>query len=398
MEQTSALRLRFERIQRSALVVGVLGVIILVLGALISREQFFQSYLIGYIFWFQLSLGCLIVLAIQHLVSGRWGSVAQRVLEAGASTLPLMALLFVPLLLGLPILYEWARPEVVAHDAILQQKAPYLNVSFFIIRAIIYFGVWMGIAHLLNKWSLQRDETGDKSLTNRLKSLSGPAIILLGLTLSFASIDWMMSLEPHWYSTIYGMIFGVGAAAAAFAFATLLLAIVWNDETLAEVLSVYRFNDLGNFLLTMVVLWAYVELSQYLIVWLGNLKEEIPWYLARGAGGWGALALILIGFHFVVPFFVLLSRSNKRNAGILAAVSATILAARFVNVYWLIAPAFHPQAFTFHWLDAATLIALGGVWIAVFMMRLKKYPLIPKYDSRLEEPAHGRHQAPSETY
>ncbi len=396
MEQQNTLRPRLNNLQWVALAAGIVGLALSAVGYFTNQEQFFRSYLLSYVFWIELSVGAVAVLLIQHLAGGRWGMVIQRILEAGAMTLPIMAALFVPLLFGLPALFEWARPEAVAHDALLQHKAPYLNVPFFMARAAIYFVVWIVIAFLLTKWSVERDKTGDAALTKRLKNFSGPAMWALAITATFASFDWMMSLEPQWFSTIYGMMFIVGAMAAAFAFATLVLARVAGEESLAQTVNAQQFNDLGNFLLTMVIMWTYIALSQYLIIWLGNLKEEIPWYLVRGSGSWATVSQLLIAFHFVIPFFILLSRSNKRQPKALTMLGLFLLLARFIDIYWLIVPAFRPDAVFFHWLDAAALLGVGGIWMAAFYAHLKKHALVPRYDPRLEDAAPRGRRAPSE--
>lgn len=395
MMQPSKYLPQFQKYQRFALIVGALGLVATAVGLFVNNDQFFQSYLVGYIFWLQLSVGCAFLLAMQYLVSGRWGVVIQRALEAGGYTLPLMLLLLLPILFGLPHLYEWARPEVVAHDALLQHKAPYLNVPFFTFRVLGYLVIWTAIAYLQRKWSERRDKLKTEESHNRLKNLSGPASVVLGLTVTFASFDLMMSLEPHWYSTIYGLIFGIGAGASAFAFATIVLSLVWEDSIFAKKLSSLQFNDLGNFLLTMVVLWAYMELSQFLIVWLGNLKEEIPWYITRTNNGWGGMGIILVAFHFVVPFFFLLLRSNKRHYGRIAAIAWIILVARYLDLYWFITPAFK-ESLTVHWLDLTTIVGIGGVWLSVFLHQLKQKPLLPEYDPRMEEESSHEHAATAE--
>ncbi len=395
MTQPSKFLPQFEKYQRLALIVGVVGLLISAIGLFTNNDQFIQSYLVGYVFWMQLSVGCAFVLAIQYLVSGRWGVVIQRILEAGGATLPLMLILVVPVLLGLPTLYEWARPAAVAHDALLQHKAPYLNVPFFTFRVLGYLVLWSAIAYLQRKWSYRRDALRTEESHIRLKNFSGPISVVLGLTVTFASFDLMMSLDAQWYSTIFGIIFGVGAGAAAFAFATIILALVREDHVFAKKLTPLQFNDLGNFLLTMVMLWAYMELSQFLIIWLGNLKEEIPWYLLRTSGGWGGMGIILVAFNFVVPFFFLLLRENKRRYGRVAAIAWIIIVARYIELYWFIAPTFSAQL-TFHWLDLTLLVGIGGIWMSLFLWQLKQKPLLPEYDPRMEEESSYEHAATAE--
>ncbi len=395
MTQPSKFLPQFEKYQRLALIIGVVGLLISAIGLFTNNDQFLQSYLVSYVFWMQLSVGCAFVLAIQYLVSGRWGVVIQRILEAGGFTLPLMLILIVPVLLGLPTLYEWARPEAVAHDALLQHKAPYLNVPFFTFRVLGYLVIWSAIAYLQRKWSYRRDTLRTEESHIRLKNFSGPISVVLGLTVTFASFDLMMSLDAQWYSTIFGIIFGVGAGAAAFAFATIILALVREDHVFSGKLTSLQFNDLGNFLLTMVMLWAYMELSQFLIIWLGNLKEEIPWYLLRTSGGWGGMGIILVAFNFVVPFFFLLLRENKRRYGRVAAIAWIIIVARYIELYWFIAPTFSPTL-TFHWLDLTLLVGIGGIWMSLFLWQLKQKPLLPEYDPRMEEESSYEHAATAE--
>jgi hypothetical protein len=241
-------------------------------------EQLFRSYLIAYLFWFGIALGCLPLLMLHHLVGGAWGFVIRRILEAGTRTLPLMIVLFVPLLLGIHSLYEWSDPEIVARDQILQAKHAYLNVSFFIIRAVVYFAAWIIFAYFLNRWSAEQDATGNPILLRRFQLLSAPGIVVYTLGITFASIDWGMSLEPHWFSTIYGMLFIVGQTLAALAFVIPVAVLLSDSPPASGFMKADVFQDLGNLLLAFVMLWAYISFSQYLIIWAGNLPEEIPWY------------------------------------------------------------------------------------------------------------------------
>jgi hypothetical protein len=352
---------------------------------LISQEHFFQSYLFGYIYWMQITLGSVGLVMLHYLVGGRWSFAIRRLLEAGAMTLFPMALLFIPILLGAQYLYLWARPEQVAESALLQYKTPYLNLPFFVGRTLLYFVIWIGLAYLLNRWSIEQDRTADVALYRRLKSLSAVGTILYMLTVTFAAFDWMMSLEPEWFSSIYGVIFIAGQAVATIAFALILLAALARREPLANWLSVDVFNDLGNFLLAFISFWAYVSFSQYLIIWSANLPETVTWYIRRTEGGWEWLAFILIFCHFALPFALLLSRRAKRNTRLLVAVAVFVLLIRFVDIFWMIKPAFYPEGFYIHWLDIVIPITIGGFWIAFFLWRLGQRPLLPLHDPRFEE-------------
>ena len=385
---------QLKRLQTLALIVGGVGLVLLAVGWFLNPAQFFPAYLVGYVLWVQVALGCLVILMIYNMTGGGWGYVTQRVLRAGMLTLPLLAVLFIPLILGLPTLYEWARPEAVAHDELLQHKLPYLNVPFFIGRTVVYFVVWIGLAYLLNRWLLQQDESFDLALSRRLRAISGLGLGVFGLTVTFASIDWMMSLEPHWFSTIYGFMFVTGTAAAGFAFITIPLAWLMKRTPLAEAVSKLNINDLGNFLLACVMLWAYIALSQYIIIWSGNVAEVTPWYFRRTNGGWEFVGFLLTVFHFVVPFLVLLSRTVKRRIQWLVKVATLVVFMRLFDLYWLIIPAFH-ETFYFDWLIIIAPIAIGGLWVAAFIWQLNKKSLLPLYDSSVEESIldHGRTQA-----
>jgi hypothetical protein len=377
--------MRWDLTQKRSLAVGLITAVLCAGGALIFPPAFFRTYLSAYIFWVGIPVGSLALLMLHHLVGGRWGFMIQRVLEAAIQTLPLMALLFVPLFFGLSDLYPWARTEVVAADPLLRQKAAYLNIPFFVARTVGYFAVWIVLGRLLVTWSLQQDRTADNTLTLRLQRLSGPGLVLYGLTVSFAAIDWMMSLEPKWYSTIFGMIFMVSFGLAALALAILATRFLETEKPLAHVASPDRWHDLGNLLLALVMFWAYLNFSQFLLIWSENLAEEIPWYLHRIAGGWEWVALALILFQFALPFVLLLSRDTKRNSQTLAAVAAAILFMHWLDTLWLVVPSFYPARFHFHWLDIAAPVAIGGLWLAAFIGYLKARSLLPLHDPRFTE-------------
>jgi hypothetical protein len=316
---------------------------------------------------------------LHHLVGGAWGFVIRRILEAGTRTLPLMIVLFVPLLLGIHSLYEWSDPEIVARDQILQAKHAYLNVSFFIIRAAVYFAAWIIFAYFLNRWSAEQDATGNPILIRRFQLLSAPGIVVYTLGITFASIDWGMSLEPHWFSTIYGMLFIVGQTLAALAFVIPVAALLSDSPPASGFMKADVFQDLGNLLLAFVMLWAYISFSQYLIIWAGNLPEEIPWYLRRGSHGWQWVAAFLALFHFAVPFVLLLGRANKRKKVFLGAIAVAVLLMRWVDLYWLIAPSFF-QNVQVHFLDVVLFALIGAIWIYVFLAELMKRSLLPLRD------------------
>ncbi len=368
----------FDRVQRAALIVGIVGLALCVIGLFIDSTQVMQSYLFAYIYWTGIGLGCLAVLMIQFTVKATWGLAIRRVLEAGALTIPLMAALIIPVLIGMRALYPWARPEVVAGDALLQQKSVYLNVPFFIVRTIIYFVVWSGLVVALRRLSRREDSERDHGLFQRLQNLSIVGLLAFTLTATFAMIDWVMSLEPEWSSTIYAAMVVMGGLLAAFALVMALVVRLRDYEPLSGFVTPGVLNDLGNLLLSGLLMWAYLAFSQFLVIWTGNLSDEIPWYLRRLAGGWQALALIIVGLHFVVPFVLLLSRQVKRSARTLGFVAALLVMMHLVDVFWLVVPALRPNGFALTWTDVAAPIGIGGLWVAAFLWQLKQSPLLAR--------------------
>jgi len=384
-----------RRWQQLGLIVGVLFLMILAAGAFLDRPQFFRSYLYGFTFWVGITVGSLALLMLQHLTGGGWGLVIRRVLEAATRTLPLMLLLFVPIVIGTHWIYPWTNPEKMAKSPVLLEKSRgYLNLQFFIVRAAIYFAIWMVVAYFLNRWSLEQDRTAGGQFTKRMQVLSGPGMVLFVFTVTFASIDWLMSLDPEWSSTIYGFIFVAAWSLSALAFVIAVMAALAKHEPMNHVVAQLHFHDLGKLLLALVMLWAYFAFSQFLIIWSGNLPEEISWYLPRTRGGWGSIALTVVILHFALPFLFLLSRSLKRDASKLVIVAALILVMRLIDLLWMIAPEFTGEHFHISWMDMVAPIAIGGLWLAAFAWQLSKRELIPindpQYESVLEQ-AHASH-------
>ena len=371
-----------QRLQRLGVLIGVVGLAVTILGAFLNSEQFWRSYLLAYVFWLEIALGCLGMLMLHHLVGGRWSALIRRLMETGAMTLPLLAILFIPLLFGLHTLYPWTDPQFLAQNAVVQSKTAYLNVPFFIGRAVVYFAIWLTLAYLFNRWSLAQDQTGDAKLAQRMRRVSAAGMILYMLTSTFAAYDWMMSLEPAWASSIYGLLFIIGQALAALSLALIGLRVLTRRYGEgAEIIK--SFNDLGNFMLGFVMIWAYFAFSQFLIIWSANIAEEAIWYVHRTHGGWQGVGLFLIAFHFVLPFFLLLSRRIKRQAQLLMALAVLILCVRLVDLFWLIVPAFYPEGLHVHWLDLVIVLALGGLWFAFFLWQWTGKTVVPQHDPHL---------------
>ncbi|MGH9372316.1 MAG: hypothetical protein ACRD15_12355, partial [Vicinamibacterales bacterium] len=329
----------------------------------------------------------------------------RRIFEAASSTLPILAVLFLPVIFGLPRIYLWARPEAVQADHILQMKALYLNFWFFIVRAVIYFAFWIICMWLLNKWSAGQDrgEGLSKRDSVRFRTVSAPGLLFLVITVTFASIDWIMSVDPHWFSTIFGLLTITGFGLTALAFAIAVLALVNGDRPAGSYLTTRHFHDLGKLLLCFVMLWAYLAFSQFLIIWAGNLPEEIPWYIERVRGSWGAVAIALVIGHFFLPFALLLSATLKKRSATLAKVAIFVVVMRLVDLIWLIAPTFrhavpgeagvaHLPIMPIHWMDIAIPVGLLGLWIFLFLRRLRTRALFPVNDPYFKEAfAHEAH-------
>jgi len=380
-----------QTIQQRSLVIGAIAAVVSVAGAFVAPGSFYFAYLIGFMFWLGLSLGCMAILMLHHLVGGAWSIVIRRILESGMMTLPLMFVLFIPILLHLPKLYPWAQPDKLASDAKLADIAhSYLNFNGILLRYILYFAIWIGMAYFLNRWSTEQDSIAGQS-TLRFRVMSSIGLVIYSLTISFAVIDWVMSLQARWISTIYGLLFVAGEALSAFCFVVVIESILGKRKPMSEYLTDTEVHDHGKLMLAFVMVWAYFNFSQWLIIWAGNLPEEIPWYVRRLHGGWETVGLFLVVFHFAVPFALLLSRQLKRKARTLVRLASWLILMRIVDIFWHIEPSSHP---TFHlsWLHFTIIAGIGGLWMAYFFYNLRSRPLLPvnaPQTLRLLERSHG---------
>jgi hypothetical protein len=372
-------------LQQRLLIAGAVGAVVSVLGFLLNSRQFFQSYLMAYMLWLGVTLGCLALGMVHQLSGGAWGVLIRRPIGAASRVIPLMTVLFLPIALGVMRIYPWTNADLVAHDEALQHKQLYLNVPFFLTRAAIYFLTWNALSYFLNRWSLEQDRTGDPRIARRMQMLSGGGLVAYGLTITFASFDWMMSLEPHWYSTIYGVLILGGQGLSSLAF--LIIVLVWLSRRppLDQIVVPAHFHDLGNLMLAFVMLWAYFSFSQYLIIWAGNLPAEIAWYLHRMQTGWRPIAVVLMLFHFALPFVVLLSRTVKRQGRLLVRVAIAVLVVRLVDLWWLIGPEFHTDGIAVSWMDAWIPLSVGALWLAAFIYQLRGRAILPVHDPEFDE-------------
>jgi hypothetical protein len=374
-----------------AMIAGGIGAVLLFAGLFVDPFQFYRSYLWAYVFCVGVASGSMAWLMLQYLSGGAWGVVIRRPAEAAARTLPLLALMFVPILIGIPNLYEWSHAAAVQKDPILQHKAAYLNAPFFIGRAVLYFAGWNLLAFLLNKWSAREDAEGGETPHRRMATVSAPGLVFWALTITFMAIDWLLSLNPHWFSTIFGLLVIAGQGLSSMAFLIALMVALSTRAPMNAVLTHRHLHDLGKFLLALTMVWAYFSYSQFLIIWAGNLPEEIPWYLTRMNGGWGYVGLLLVVGHFALPFALLLSRDIKRNFRLLRGVAIFILCMRLVDLYWVVAPDFRKGNFGISWMDFVAPVGLFGIWLAYFFLQLEKRPLMPINDPHLVEALeHGR--------
>jgi hypothetical protein len=378
---------------RRGLIVGALASAVSAVGLISNPAQFYRSYLVAFALVLGVALGSLAISMLHHMSGGAWGLVIRRILEASSRTLPLIALFAVPLLFGLKYLYPWADPARVAGDAILRHRAVYMNPTFFAIRLGICLLLWTLFAQVLSRLSKRQDDAPAPGLERRMQLVAAPGLALYCLLVSVASVDLLMSLDLHWFSAIYGVYVVGGQALSGLAFTLLVSLFLARRDPMRDVLQPRHVHDHGNLLLAFTMLWAYFALSQFLIIWSGNLPEEIGFFHDRLTGGWGAVSLFLALFHFAVPFVFLLSRDFKRNIGKLAWAAGLLLFMRWVDLFWLVSPAFHPGTLSFHWLDVTTPVALFGLFLAAFARELGTRSLLPVNDPELpvalEVHAHG---------
>ena len=373
---------RIPLIGAACALLGVVGCTILGAG---NPKQFFFSWLMAFMFFLSLALGALFFVLFQYATQGGWGIVVRRIGETVFAIVPVMAILFVPLLFGLNYLYPWSVPGAAEQDALLRWKAPFLNVPFFLIRAAIYFVCWSFIALLYYRLSRGQDATGDPAVSARLRKFAGPAIIVLALTSTFASIDWIVSLTPHWYSTMFGVYFFAGSFIGFIALLSVVAPAMRGAGLLDTVITAEHLHDLGKFLFAFTAFWAYIAFSQFFLIWYANLPEESFWFKARLEGSWEVVSLLLMAGHFGIPFFYLMGRAVKRRGWTLAVGGTWMLAMHFVDIYWQVMPTLHPEGVRPSILDVAALFAVGGCFVAAASWLMRRQALVPMRDPRLAE-------------
>lgn len=391
---------RGGRLGIGALIAGAVGLGLWALGLFLAPQQALYSYLAAFAFVISVVLGALIFSMMCRAMNATWELVVRRIEEAVFASLPALALLFIPVAAGAEYLYPWVAPagiedQHLAH--LIHHKEPYLNLPFFIGRAVVYFGVWILLGELLRRWSLAteraRSGPGVEALQTRSRVLSAATLPLLGLTVTFAAFDWLMSLQPGWFSSAYGVYFGAGCFFGGAALLTLLAHRARRTRLAAE-LRPPHFHALGRVLLAFVVFWAYIAFFQTMLIRMADNPEEVTFYLHRIEGSWAWITGLLVLGHFALPFFLLLPKAIKLRSGVLAGLCIWLLLMHYVDMYWLVLPVLHPGGVAPHWLDLVTLLGVGGLTTAVAVWRQHGRSLLPEGDPRLERAVSYRSPSP----
>jgi hypothetical protein len=364
---------------------AVLGLILSGVGFAVDAHQFFHSYLTAYLYVLTIALGCLFFVMLQHLTRSGWSVAVRRLAEVGAWTLPFFAILFIPILFGMGDLFHWSEEGAAEHDHLIQHKQGYLNLTFFLIRAAFYFLAWTLLARYFMRRSINQDTTKDPLITVQMQRRAAPGIILFGFTLTFMAFDWLMSMDPHWFSTIFGVYTFAGTAVGSFAFLAVVSMTLRRGGCLVHTVRNDHYQDLGRWMFAFSVFWAYIAFSQFFLIWYGNIPEETIWYVHRIEGNWKMGSLFLVVGHFLVPFVLLMSRWIKRKPGFVTAIAVWMLIILYWHIYWRVMPNLHHHGIHFHWIDLACLVGVGGVFLTLYTRKLIGHALVPVGDPRLPE-------------
>jgi len=370
---------------KSTLIVAVIGIVTSIVAFFVDSPQFYHSYLTAYMYWLTIVLGGLFFTMLHHISGAVWSTVLRRLSESIMISIPVMAILFLPVIIGMHDLYHWTHADAVAQDELLQKKEAYLNAVFFTIRAIVYFSIWFLLAWSLYKTSLKQDAGHDEKYTKKFKKISAPGIVVFALTITFASFDWLMSLDPHWYSTIYGLYVFAGSFLSFMAFIVIVGLALRKKGYLTDAFTVEHYHDIGKFLFGFIVFWGYMAFSQYFLIWYANIPEETIWYIHRWEGNWSFLTMVLVFGHFLLPFMVLMLRSVKRNFFTLKIIAYWILLMHFIDLYWLVFPTFSKHGFVFSWVDVATFLAVGGIFLWYFWYKYFGAAMVAINDPKLKK-------------
>jgi hypothetical protein len=373
-----------QRVNLWAVRIGAAWIVLAALGWIFQADKFYQAYLLAWLFWLGVALGSMSIVMLHHLMGGEWGFMVRRLGEHAAMTLPLLIVLFIPIIFGMHSLFIWDRPEVLAHDPILRHQEPYLNASFFLWRAAIYAFIWLAMAWYLRGASLSHDHTGNPSTALHMHNVSAGGAVIYFITMSFASVDWLMSREPHWFSTVFGFVVIMGQGISGLCVLLVLFTLMINTAPFREHVREDHLNDLGNILLTFVIFWAYLSFVQLLVIWMGNKQDEIPWYVQRLSNGWWWIGLLLVILHFFVPFIILLMRQLKRRVHVMLGLCSALIVLRWLDLFWQIGPSgdnpYPKVGKIWSWMDVIFPIGMGGLWLAWFLWLSADRPLMPAGD------------------
>lgn len=383
-------------IERISGVVGGLGLLLCVAGFFANRVEFFQSYLFAFIYWSGFTFGGLCILLLNNTVGGMWGVTSRRFLEAQMRTLPLVLLFVIILLFGLKDLYPWSHPELLAHNDVLRHKQPYLNAPFFMARIVVYFAIWLFWGLRINRMADQQDRTGDPTLVERMRAFSAPGLLIFAVTATFAYIDWLLSTDVQFFSTVYGAMILIGDVVQSFALTLVVMILASRGDRFGGRINAKILHEIGNMMFAFVIFWTYLTASQLIIVWPANLPQELVWYLDRVGGFWKWLALVTALSMFAIPFLALLSQARKRDPRRLIRVAIWLLVARIIDLFWIVEPTFRntsnssllstSHGFSIYWTDFAAFFGLGGIWVYTFLGQLRRRPLLPLHDPRVSPP------------
>jgi hypothetical protein len=385
MEATRKYYSQKKYFSKPALVVGIIGLLLATLGFVINQKHFFHTYLVAYVFWATLMLGALFFTMLHHVSGAVWSIVLRRLLENIMSTVPILTILFIPIIFGMHDLYHWTHEEAVAGDALLQKKAAYLNTPFFVIRTIVYLSIWFLLSRLLFKTSLAQDSEFQPDQIKKMRKISAPGIVIFALTITFAAFDWLMSLDPHWYSTIFGLYIFAGSFLSVLACLVILATALRKKKVLSDIITIEHYHDLGKFLFGFTIFWGYMAFSQYFLIWYGNIPEETIWFRHRWEGTWKYITMVLVFGHFLIPFLMLMLRAVKRNLNLLRIISYWILFMHFLDLYWLVMPNLYEHGFHISWIDFATFLGLGGIFLWYFWSQYFSAALVPVNDPHLKD-------------
>lgn len=374
-----------QNITKSLFGVGIAGLIASGIGFFLDHDQFFFSYLTNFAFFSSIALGCLFFVMLQHLTRSHWSVVLRRIPETFSSNILIWSIFLIPILLGIHSLYHWSHADVVAQDPVMQGKEPYLNTTFFIIRQIIYFGVWGFLGYRLYNASIEMDETENWGLQTLMRRTSGPGIFIFGITLAFASFDWLMSLDPHWYSTMFGVYYFAMSFQGLFAVLILMIVFLWKRGLLTSTIQKSHIYDLGVQMFGFTVFYAYIAFGQFFLIYYANIPEETVWFLERFNGGYEYLAYIYLFGRFVIPFIVLLGKRPKSNYKVVSSIAALILVSHLVELYWIVMPVLDHHGFHFNWMIITTFLGLGGIFFGLFFHKFQQQKMVPVNDPKLAE-------------